>query len=73
MLLRFSKDEQNAEILKAVVFGLSQLPSDVGIPPLIEIARTHPSATVRKEAVFWLGQSDDESAREALLNIVRGQ
>jgi hypothetical protein len=29
---------------------------------LIELARTHPNAEVRRQAMFWLGQSRDPRA-----------
>jgi len=50
------------EVQKQVVFALSQRPRDEGIPVLIRVARTHPDAEVRRNAVFWLGQSNDPRA-----------
>ena len=50
------------EVQNSVVFALSQRPKDEGIPALIRIARTHRDAEVRKQAVFWLGQSNDPRA-----------
>jgi len=44
------------------VFALSQLPKDEGVPKLIEVARSHRDAAVRKQAMFWLGQSRDPRA-----------
>jgi HEAT repeat protein len=44
------------------VFALSQLPADDGVPRLIDVARTHSNAAVRKQAMFWLGQSKDRRA-----------
>jgi HEAT repeat protein len=41
------------------VFALSQLPDKEGVPILIRVAQTHDSPSVRKKAMFWLGQSDD--------------
>jgi hypothetical protein len=32
------------------------------VPRLIELARTHPNAEVRRQAMFWLGQSRDPRA-----------
>lgn len=58
---------------KKVVFAYAQMPREVGVPRLIELARTHTNVEVRKQAVFWLGQSNDPRAREALLSIVNGQ
>jgi HEAT repeat protein len=44
------------------VFALSQLPKDEGVPKLIEVARTNRNPQVRKQAMFWLGQSKDARA-----------
>ena len=44
------------------MFALSQLPKDDGVPKLITVARTNTNAVVRKEAMFWLGQSKDPRA-----------
>ena len=37
---------------------------------LIDIAKHEPNAELRKKAVFWLGQSHDPRARQALLDII---
>jgi HEAT repeat protein len=50
------------EIKKHAVFALSQLPDDKGTPMLMQIARNNPHPRLRKEAIFWLGQSGDPSA-----------
>jgi hypothetical protein len=44
------------------VFALSQLPRDEGVPKLIDVARTNRNPQVRKQAMFWLGQSNDPRA-----------
>jgi hypothetical protein len=41
---------------------LSQLPKDEGVPLLINVARTHSNPAVKKQAMFWLGQSKDPRA-----------
>jgi HEAT repeat protein len=41
---------------------LSQLPKDQGVPKLIEVAQTNHNREVRKQAMFWLGQSHDPRA-----------
>jgi HEAT repeats len=55
-------EDPETEIRKQAVFALSQLPKDEGVPKLIEVARTHRDAVVRKQAMFWLGQSRDPRA-----------
>jgi len=44
------------------VFAISQLPKDKSVPMLIDIAKNNKSASVRKKAIFWLGQTGDEAA-----------
>jgi len=44
------------------VFAISQLPKEKSVPMLIDIAKTNKSPSVRKKAIFWLGQTGDESA-----------
>ena len=47
---------------KKAVFALSQLPKDEGVPQLMEVARNNRNPAVRKQAMFWLGQSKDPRA-----------
>jgi hypothetical protein len=54
--------DPDAEVKKRAVFALSQLPKDEGVPKLIEVARTNRNPAVRKQAMFWLGQSNDARA-----------
>ena len=44
------------------MFALSQLPKEEGVPMLIQVAKTNRNPEVRKQAMFWLGQSDDPRA-----------
>ncbi|HWQ31976.1 MAG TPA: HEAT repeat domain-containing protein [Blastocatellia bacterium] len=65
--LKFLGDTANSsdadtEVQKQAVFAISQRPKDEAVPLLISIARTHAKAAVRKQAIFWLGQSGDERA-----------
>lgn len=50
------------EIRKQAVFALSQRPSREGVPALIEIAKSNRDPEIRKNALFWLGQSHDPRA-----------
>lgn len=50
------------EIRKQAVFALSQRPQRDGVPALIQIARTNHDPEIRKNALFWLGQSRDPRA-----------
>lgn len=54
--------DPETEVKKKAVFALTQIPNGEGVPLLIEIARTHHNAAVKKQAMFWLGQSKDPRA-----------
>ena len=64
-------EDPETEIRKKAVFALSQLPKDEGVPRLIEVARTHRDAAVRRQAMFWLGQSRDPRALAFFEQILR--
>jgi HEAT repeat protein len=49
-------------VKKKAVFALSQLPKDDGVPKLMDVARNSRNPEVRKQAMFWLGQSKDPRA-----------
>ncbi len=44
------------------VFALSQRPKDEGVPALLDIAKNSKDPKIRKQAIFWLGQSGDPRA-----------
>ncbi|HEU0176403.1 MAG TPA: HEAT repeat domain-containing protein [Blastocatellia bacterium] len=52
----------DTEVQKQAVFAISQRPKDESVPLLIKIAKTHANPAVRKQAIFWLGQTGDERA-----------
>ena len=54
--------DPDTDVKKRAVFALSQLPKDDGIPRLIQVARSNANPAVRKQAMFWLGQSKDPRA-----------
>lgn len=53
---------QDREIRKQAVFALSQRRGEEGVTALIQIARTNRDPEIRKNALFWLGQSHDPRA-----------
>jgi len=55
-------NDPETEVKKRAVFALTQMPSGEGVPLLIQVARTNQNAAVRKQAMFWLGQSRDPRA-----------
>lgn len=54
--------KEESGLKEQAVFAISQLPKDKSVPMLIDIAKTNKSPSVRKRAIFWLGQTGDESA-----------
>jgi HEAT repeat protein len=52
----------NREVREAAVFALSQRPRNEGVPALLAAARTDRDGTIRRSAIFWLGQSEDPRA-----------
>ncbi len=58
------ENDPDTEVKKKAVFALSQMPKDEGVPKLIEVAKTNRNPEVRKQAMFWLGQSNDPRALE---------
>jgi HEAT repeat protein len=56
-------DDARKSVAEAALFALSRLPDGVGVPSLIDLARSAPSTRLRGQAVFWLGQSGDARGR----------
>ena len=52
----------------AATAALSMIPDDAGVPALTQLARDG-SESVRKSAVFWLGQRDDEKSRAVVRTV----
>ena len=70
-LSQSAHNDPNEEIRKSAVFGLSRLPNGEGTGKLIQLAQTSRDRAVRKQAVFWLGQSDDPRALDYLTRLVQ--
>ena len=51
------ENDPEVGVKKKAVFALSQLPKDEAVPELLHVAQTNASPTVRKDAIFWLGQT----------------
>jgi HEAT repeat protein len=56
----------------AATAALSMIPNDAGVPALTELARGG-SESVRKAAVFWLGQRDDEKSRAVVRSVATNE
>jgi hypothetical protein len=64
-LTEIAEDEKGEQDLrKQAVFALSQLRNNDGIPTMIRLARSDRDPVIRKQAIFWLGQSGDQRAVE---------
>lgn len=57
-------DTEDWEVRKTAIFALSQRDDEEGVPALIRIARTNDNPHVVRQALFWLGQSEDPRAIE---------
>ena len=66
-----ASNDPNESIRKSAVFSLTQLPNGEGTPKLIQLARSSKDPAVRKQAVFWLGQSNDPRALDYLTGLIR--
>jgi hypothetical protein len=55
-------DTVDREVRKQAVFALSQQRGDVGVDALIRVVRTNRDPALRKDALFWLGQSGSPKA-----------
>ncbi len=67
------EESGDLEVRKTAVFALSQRPADEGVPALIEIARDNPNAALRKQAFFWLAQSEDPRALALFEEVLSGK
>ena len=55
-----SDDRETRKVREAAIFALSQRPADEGVPALMELVRTSGDPGIRRKALFWLAQSEDE-------------
>ncbi len=65
------ENDPETGVKRHAVFALSQLPKDEGIPLLIQVARTNRNPEVRKQAMFWLGQSHDARALQFFEDVLK--
>jgi HEAT repeat protein len=60
-------DENNEEVLNQAIFAVSQLPGSQGTQMLLELAQSPDQPReIRRLALFWLANSDDDEALAAL-------
>jgi len=63
-------NDTDQKVQEKAVFALHELDNKTGLDELINIAKNHNSTRIRKKAIFWLGESNDERAIEALEEIL---
>ena len=70
-LLKVIDTEQDEDVLEQAVFAISQLPDGEGDQVLLALAKNDqvPRA-VRRQAIFWLAQSDNDSSVAALTELL---
>ena len=62
---------EDHELKEHAIFVLSQRDEDdASLDKLIDIARNDPDRSLRRKAIFWLGQSDDPRAQKLIRDIV---
>ena len=67
-----ARNEGEDGLRNHAVFVLSQLPRREGLPALLEIVRSNHDRKVRRQALFWLGQSGDARALALFESLLRG-
>lgn len=71
ILLDIIDTEQNEDVLEQAVFAISQLPEDRSSKILMSLATNSQSPReVRRQAIFWLANSDDDKAVAALADLL---
>lgn len=68
VLLAALDEDPSEEVRKKAIFAISQL--DDSTPLLVRIVRERRDPDVRREALFWLGQSDDPRALDFLIDVI---
>jgi len=70
-LLEVIGTEQDEDVLEQAVFAISQLPDGSGDQVLLDLAKDPGVAhAVRRQAIFWLAHSDNESSVAALTELL---
>lgn len=64
------REDSDPEVRKNAMTALVHAHRNLGVPALINLAKSHPDSKIRQEAIFWLGQSKDPRATDALVEIV---
>ena len=71
ILLNVIENEQNEDVLEQAVFAVSQLPGESGSKILMDLATNKQTPReVRRQALFWLANSDDDKTVAALADLL---
>ena len=71
LLLEVIGSEKDEEVLEQAVFAITQLPGDTGSQMLLDLASDDQyPREVRRQALFWLANSEDENAVAALTELL---
>lgn len=70
MLVALVKGENPRSIKDKPIFSLSQLPAELSTPALFNLIKTSDEKRVKKNALFWLGQSEDPRAIKYLEQVL---
>jgi len=66
-LLEVINTERDEDVLEQAVFAISQLPGEAGDMMLLDLAKSDQTPrAVRRQALFWLAQSDNDDSIAAL-------
>src|SRR5437762_974681 len=68
VLAAIARRDPNAQVMREAVETLGRMKNSAGLPVVIDIARTHPDPTVRREAVKSIR---DEAPRAAAVPVLR--
>ena len=71
-LIRIYDLLETRKLKRSVIFSLSQRDDNASVDKLVEIARNDPNRDLRKAAWFWLGQSTNPRALEAIVQTLSG-
>jgi len=71
ILLETVSNEQDEDVLEQAVFAISQLPGESGSKMLLDLAsNSQTPRVVRRQALFWLANSDDDKTIAALAELL---
>jgi HEAT repeat protein len=69
-LTKLYANVKDKEMREQLIFVYSQRDEPAALDKLIDIAKSDPSPDLKKRALFWLGQSEDSRAVQALQEII---